>query len=153
MTVFPCLSCSSRSNSLSSSSSPSNYFAGGWGVLRSFSVYSWNFRMVLRRLHAEYGVNAFFRVDVVAHPNFPDKSIVRVSFFFFYSPFYDNIESSSSSPYPSQRLRLRVVCVDTARSSSQLHTEKKSLTKRSALSRPSPFFYYCCRPSPSFLRW
>ncbi|EFX68571.1 hypothetical protein DAPPUDRAFT_228911 [Daphnia pulex] len=50
---------------------------GGWGVLRSFSVYSWNFRMVLRRLHAEYGVNAFFRVDVVAHPNFPDKSIVR----------------------------------------------------------------------------
>lgn len=52
---------------------------GGWGVLRSFSVYSWNFRMVLRRLHAEYGVNAFFRVDVVAHPNFPDKSIVRVS--------------------------------------------------------------------------
>jgi hypothetical protein len=56
--------------------------AGGWGVLRSFSVYSWNFRMVLRRLHAEYGVNAFFRVDVVAHPNFPDKSIVRVSFSF-----------------------------------------------------------------------
>lgn len=53
---------------------------GGWGVLRSFSVYSWNFRMVLRRLHAEYGVNAFFRVDVAAHPNFPDKSIVRVSF-------------------------------------------------------------------------
>ncbi|XP_046444687.1 endothelin-converting enzyme 2-like isoform X1 [Daphnia pulex] len=52
---------------------------GGWGVLRSFSVYSWNFRMVLRRLHAEYGVNAFFRVDVVAHPNFPDKSIVRIS--------------------------------------------------------------------------
>lgn len=61
--------------------------AGGWGVLRSFSVYSWNFRMVLRRLHAEYGVNAFFRVDVAAHPNFPDKSIVRVScnaFSFFY---------------------------------------------------------------------
>lgn len=47
-------------------------------MLRSFSVYSWNFRMVLRRLHAEYGVNAFFRVDVVAHPNYPDKSIVRV---------------------------------------------------------------------------
>ena len=47
--------------------------------MRSFSVYSWNFRMVLRRLHAEYGVNAFFRVDVVAHPNFADKSIVRVS--------------------------------------------------------------------------
>jgi hypothetical protein len=62
--------------------------AGGWGVLRSFSVYSWNFRMVLRRLHAEYGVNAFFRVDVVAHPNFPDKSIVRVSFSFilFFPP-------------------------------------------------------------------
>lgn len=59
------------------------YNAGGWGVLRSFSVYSWNFRMVLRRLHAEYGVNAFFRVDVVAHPNFPDKSIVRVSLLFF----------------------------------------------------------------------
>lgn len=52
---------------------------GGWGVLRSFSVYSWNFRMVLRRLHAEYGVNAFFRVDVVAHPSFSDKSIVRIS--------------------------------------------------------------------------
>ena len=52
---------------------------GGWGVLRSFSLYSWNFRMVLRRLHAEYGVNAFFRVEVVPHPNFSDKSIVRVS--------------------------------------------------------------------------
>lgn len=68
--------------------------------MRSFSVYSWNFRMVLRRLHAEYGVNAFFRVDVVAHPNFPDKSIVRVSsflhdalvvaffFFFFFLLFF-----------------------------------------------------------------
>jgi hypothetical protein len=66
--------------------------AGGWGVLRSFSVYSWNFRMVLRRLHAEYGVNAFFRVDVVAHPNFPDKSIVRVSFVFvLFSPTLLNV--------------------------------------------------------------
>lgn len=72
--------------------------AGGWGVLRSFSVYSWNFRMVLRKLHAEYGVNAFFRVDVVAHPNFPDKSIVRVSFFFFSSIFANSVECVRSSP-------------------------------------------------------
>jgi hypothetical protein len=68
--------------------------AGGWGVLRSFSVYSWNFRMVLRRLHAEYGVNAFFRVDVVAHPNFPDKSIVRVSFSFLSFSFLDIFANS-----------------------------------------------------------
>ncbi|XP_065579114.1 endothelin-converting enzyme 1-like isoform X2 [Artemia franciscana] len=52
---------------------------GGWGVLRSFSVYSWNFKMVLRRLHAEYGVNAFFRLDVTPHPYDSTRNIVKIS--------------------------------------------------------------------------
>lgn len=70
-------------------------------MLRSFSVYSWNFRMVLRRLHAEYGVNAFFRVDVVAHPNFPDKSIVRVSL-----PPFQTQKPRISRPYHPTALSL-----------------------------------------------
>lgn len=78
-------------------------------MLRSFSVYSWNFRMVLRRLHAEYGVNAFFRVDVVAHPNFADKSIVRVSlslrFPFFRVSCY--VCSDPSPPRPHYRAPAR----------------------------------------------
>ena len=34
-------------------------------MLRSFNLYSWDHHRVLRELHADYGVSAFFRVDVV----------------------------------------------------------------------------------------
>jgi endothelin-converting enzyme len=42
---------------------------GGWEVLRSFNLYSWDSHRVLKRLHAEYYVNAFFRVEVSVPPN------------------------------------------------------------------------------------
>ena len=35
-------------------------------MLRSFNIYSWDSHRVLQRLHADYGVNAFFRVYVDA---------------------------------------------------------------------------------------
>jgi len=37
---------------------------GGWEVLRSFNLYSWDSHRVLKRLHAVYYVNAFFKVEV-----------------------------------------------------------------------------------------
>ena len=102
--------------------------------------------MVLRRLHAEYGVNAFFRVDVVAHPNFPDKSIVRVSFFFF----------SSSSSFTTilnllllllRRRRLRLTLFPLY--SPILYTHRKRRRRGKNDQHYSPFFYivahcYCC---------
>ncbi len=35
-------------------------------MLRSFNIYSWDAHRVLQRLHADYGVHAFFRVYVDA---------------------------------------------------------------------------------------
>ncbi|PSN48713.1 hypothetical protein C0J52_08789 [Blattella germanica] len=36
---------------------------GGWGVLREFSILSWDYRLVLQQLHASYGVSPFFKVS------------------------------------------------------------------------------------------
>jgi hypothetical protein len=52
---------------------------GGWEVLRSFNLYSWDSHRVLKRLHAEYYVNAFFRVEVVADVRDPARNIIRIS--------------------------------------------------------------------------
>jgi len=52
---------------------------GGWDVLRSFNLYSWDHHRVLRELHADHGVSAFFRVDVVSDWRRPGQNIIRVS--------------------------------------------------------------------------
>ena len=54
----------------------------GWDVLRSFNLYSWDHHRVLRELHADYGVSAFFRVDVVTDwgvAGAGQHNIIRVS--------------------------------------------------------------------------
>ena len=51
---------------------------GGWEVLRSFNLYSWDSHRVLKRLHAEYYVNAFFRVEVVPDVREPTRNIIRI---------------------------------------------------------------------------
>ncbi len=52
---------------------------GGWDVLRSFNLYSWDSHRVLKELHAEHGVDAFFRIDVVNDVRAPQRNVVRVS--------------------------------------------------------------------------
>jgi len=52
---------------------------GGWDVLRSFNLYNWDPHRVLRELHSEFGVSAFFEVSVVPDPRAPGRNIVRVS--------------------------------------------------------------------------
>merc|ERR1719336_3473976 len=52
---------------------------GGWDVLRSFNLYSWDHHRVLRELHADYGVSAFFHVDVVSDWQKPGQNIIRIS--------------------------------------------------------------------------
>ncbi len=53
---------------------------GGWNVLRSFNLYSWDSHRVLRELHAEHYVNAFFRIGVDHDPGDPTstRSIIRI---------------------------------------------------------------------------
>jgi len=53
--------------------------AGGWHVLRDFSVHSWDYRLALQRLHAVYGVSPFFKVSVVPDPRNSFKSVIQVS--------------------------------------------------------------------------
>ena len=52
---------------------------GGWAVLRSFNLYNWDMHRVLRQLHSQYGVNAFFRVDVVPDVQITGQNIIQVS--------------------------------------------------------------------------
>jgi hypothetical protein len=52
--------------------------AGGWHVLREFSIHSWDYRQALQHLHALYGVSPFFKVSVVPDPRDPIKSIIQV---------------------------------------------------------------------------
>ena len=52
---------------------------GGWDVLRSFVLYMFDSTRVLTSLHAKYGVNAFFKIDVVADVKSPGRNIVRIS--------------------------------------------------------------------------
>lgn len=51
---------------------------GGWEVLRSFNIYSWDSHRVLQRLHADYFVHAFFRVSVEADA-YSDHNIIRIA--------------------------------------------------------------------------
>jgi len=52
---------------------------GGWDVLRSFNLYNWDMHRVLRQLHSQFGVNAFFRVDVVPDVQISGQNIIQVS--------------------------------------------------------------------------
>jgi hypothetical protein len=52
--------------------------AGGWSVLREFSIHTWDYRQALQHLHALYGVSPFFKVSVVPDPRDPLKSIIQV---------------------------------------------------------------------------
>ena len=58
---------------------PTPPHAGGWHVLRDFSVHSWDYRLALQRLHAAHGVSPFFKVSVVPDPRDSVKSIIQVS--------------------------------------------------------------------------
>jgi hypothetical protein len=66
---------------------------GGWEVLRSFNLYSWDSHRVLKRLHAEYYVNAFFRVEVVPDVREPTRNIIRIRYPFRESPFFGELGS------------------------------------------------------------
>ena len=57
----------------------SHTLLSGWDVLRSFNLYSWDHHRVLRELHADYGVSAFFHVDVVSDWQKPGQNIIRIS--------------------------------------------------------------------------
>ena len=48
-------------------------------MLRSFNLYSWDHHRVLRELHAEHGVSAFFHVDTVSDWQRPGHNIIRIS--------------------------------------------------------------------------
>jgi predicted metalloendopeptidase len=54
---------------------------GGWNVLRSFNLYSWDSHRVLRELHSEHYVNAFFEIGVVHDASDPSsaRSIIKIS--------------------------------------------------------------------------
>ena len=52
---------------------------GGWEVLRSFNLYAFDSHRVIKQLHADYGVNAFFKVDVVPDVKSPGRNIIRIS--------------------------------------------------------------------------
>ena len=51
----------------------------GWDVLRSFNLYSWDHHRVLRELHADHGVDAFFQVSVVPDWQVPGQNIIKVA--------------------------------------------------------------------------
>ncbi|CAB4070053.1 ECE [Lepeophtheirus salmonis] len=51
---------------------------GGWHVLRSFNLYSWDSRRVLRELHSEFAVHALFRIGVVPDVQDPDYNIIAI---------------------------------------------------------------------------
>ena len=52
---------------------------GGWDVLRSFNLYNWDPHRVLRELHADFRVSAFFEVDVMTDFRNPGQNIIRIS--------------------------------------------------------------------------
>ncbi|QQP56615.1 Uncharacterized protein FKW44_001333, partial [Caligus rogercresseyi] len=51
---------------------------GGWHVLRSFNLYSWDSRRVLRELHSEFNVQALFRIEVIPDVLIPASNIIAV---------------------------------------------------------------------------
>uniref|UniRef100_A0A1B6CAA0 Peptidase M13 N-terminal domain-containing protein n=1 Tax=Clastoptera arizonana TaxID=38151 RepID=A0A1B6CAA0_9HEMI len=52
---------------------------GGWNVLRSFNMYDWDVEIVIKSLHAFYGVNLFFNIDVVPDPRDSQLDIIQIS--------------------------------------------------------------------------
>ncbi|XP_071442965.1 endothelin-converting enzyme 2-like [Hetaerina americana] len=52
---------------------------GDWHVLREFSVHSWDFKRTWQKLHTEYGVTPFFKVEVVPDPRGAERNIIQVS--------------------------------------------------------------------------
>ncbi|XP_046679024.1 endothelin-converting enzyme 1-like [Homalodisca vitripennis] len=51
---------------------------GGWNVLREFQVHSFDLRHTFTRLHSEFGVSLFFKVDVVPDPRSPQDYVVQI---------------------------------------------------------------------------
>ena len=52
---------------------------GGWDVLRSFNLYNWDPQRVLRELHGDFMVPAFFSVSVVPDSKKPGQNIVKIN--------------------------------------------------------------------------
>uniref|UniRef100_A0A1B6L0T8 Endothelin-converting enzyme 1 n=1 Tax=Graphocephala atropunctata TaxID=36148 RepID=A0A1B6L0T8_9HEMI len=51
---------------------------GGWNVLREFQMHSFDKRDTFTRLHSEFGVSLFFKVDVVPDPHSPQDYVVQI---------------------------------------------------------------------------
>ena len=51
---------------------------GGWDVLRSFNLYSWDSHRVLRQLHTEHYVDAFFGIRVNVDVRDPARNIITI---------------------------------------------------------------------------
>ena len=51
---------------------------GGWEVLRSFNIYAFDAHRVLKRLHAEYFVHAFFKVYVDSDAHTGHQNIIHI---------------------------------------------------------------------------
>ena len=47
--------------------------------MRSFNLYSWDHHRVLRELHADHGVSAFFQVSTVPDWQIPGQNIIQIS--------------------------------------------------------------------------
>ncbi|XP_073969478.1 endothelin-converting enzyme 1-like isoform X2 [Rhodnius prolixus] len=52
---------------------------GGWHVMKGLSVNNWDMKLTLKKLHAEYDVHPFFKIDVIPDPRVPAQSIIQIS--------------------------------------------------------------------------
>lgn len=46
--------------------------------MKGLSVNNWDMKLTLKKLHAEYDVHPFFKIDVIPDPRVPAQSIIQV---------------------------------------------------------------------------
>ena len=56
------------------------FMAGSWGVLRDFSVHSWEWKRTMEQLHSQHGVSVFIEVSVVPDVMDAQLDIIKVPF-------------------------------------------------------------------------
>ncbi|XP_039296452.1 endothelin-converting enzyme 2 isoform X4 [Nilaparvata lugens] len=52
---------------------------GGWLPVRNFSPHAWDTKRVMEKLHADYGVDVFFKISVVADARDGQSDIIQIS--------------------------------------------------------------------------
>ncbi|XP_050441073.1 endothelin-converting enzyme 2-like [Adelges cooleyi] len=52
---------------------------GGWHVLKDFNVHAWDPSQTIVKLHAEYSVSPFFKIDVVPDDRVAGQNIIQIS--------------------------------------------------------------------------